>query len=54
MTDLIDRTELVALMERILARIEADPDISASCVSGYRLALDEVKAAIPARQERAA
>jgi hypothetical protein len=54
MTDLINRTELVALMERILARIEADPDISASCVSGYRLALDEVKSAIPARQERAA
>ena len=54
MTDLIDRTELVALMERILARISADADVSASCVLGYRLALDDVKTAISVRQGRAA
>ena len=52
--DLINRTELVALMERILARLKADPEVSASCVSGYQTALDEVKCAIPVRQESAA
>ena len=36
MTDPINRTKLVALMERILARIEADPDIKARpSSSGY-------------------
>ena len=47
MTDLINRTKLVALMERILARIEADPDISASWSPATASALDEVKSAIP-------
>lgn len=54
MSDLIDRTALVAHMERILARIKADPDVSESCVTGYRLAMDEVKCATPVHQEKAA
>lgn len=52
--DLINRTELVALMERILARLKADPDVSASCVTGYQTALDEVKCAVSVKTESAA
>ena len=47
MTDLIDRTALVDFMERVLARLQNNPDVSESCVSGYKTALAEVKCAAP-------
>ena len=48
---LVDRTVLVDLLERISARLESNPDVSASFVAGYRGALSDVRIAIPVRPD---